>query len=127
MVYAANKAIYLIILLSAAPIAIATFIGLLIGLLQTITQIQEQTLPFCQACGVFVCLLMMMGWMGDKLLIYAKRDVDDWVSRVTIMLVLLQIYTILFNRYFFCSLLDYFLFLCLFPFLNSRVLNSHYY
>ncbi|HEI9804616.1 TPA: type III secretion system export apparatus subunit SctS [Proteus mirabilis] len=73
MVYAANKAIYLIILLSAAPIAIATFIGLLIGLLQTITQIQEQTLPFgVKLVGVFVCLLMMMGWMGDKLLIYAK-------------------------------------------------------
>ncbi|MBI6390542.1 type III secretion system export apparatus subunit SctS [Proteus mirabilis] len=74
MVYAANKAIYLIILLSAAPIAIAAFIGLLIGLLQTITQIQEQTLPFgVKLVGVFVCLLMMMGWMGDKLLIYAKE------------------------------------------------------
>lgn len=74
MVYAANKAVYLIILLSAAPIAIATFIGLLIGLLQTITQIQEQTLPFgVKLVGVFVCLLMMMGWMGDKLLIYAKE------------------------------------------------------
>ncbi|EPL1379984.1 type III secretion system export apparatus subunit SctS [Proteus mirabilis] len=74
MVYAANKAIYLIILLSAAPIAIATFIGLLIVLLQTITQIQEQTLPFgVKLVGVFVCLLMMMGWMGDKLLIYAKE------------------------------------------------------
>lgn len=74
MVYAANKAIYLIILLSAAPIAIATFIGLLIGLLQTITQIQEQTLSFgVKLVGVFVCLLMMMGWMGDKLLIYAKE------------------------------------------------------
>ncbi|MBG2990475.1 type III secretion system export apparatus subunit SctS [Proteus mirabilis] len=74
MVYAANKAIYLIILLSAAPIAIATFIGLLIGLLKTITQIQEQTLPFgIKLVGVFVCLLMMMGWMGDKLLIYAKE------------------------------------------------------
>ena len=74
MVSAANKAIYLIILLSAAPIAIATFIGLLIGLLQTITQIQEQTLPFgVKLVGVFVCLLMMMGWMGDKLLIYAKE------------------------------------------------------
>ena len=74
MVYAANKAIYLIILLSAAPIAIATFIGLLIGLLQTITQIQEQTLPFgVKLVGVFVCLLMMMGSMGDKLLIYAKE------------------------------------------------------
>nr|MBO8918841.1 type III secretion system export apparatus subunit SctS [Proteus mirabilis] len=74
MVYAANKAVYLIILLSAAPIAIATFIGLLIGLLQTITQIQEQTLPFgVKLVGFFVCLLMMMGWMGDKLLIYAKE------------------------------------------------------
>ncbi|MDX7526490.1 EscS/YscS/HrcS family type III secretion system export apparatus protein, partial [Enterobacter hormaechei] len=46
----------------------------LIGLLQTITQIQEQTLPFgVKLVGVFVCLLMMMGWMGDKLLIYAKE------------------------------------------------------
>ncbi|WP_109408399.1 MULTISPECIES: type III secretion system export apparatus subunit SctS [Proteus] len=74
MVYAANKAIYLIILLSAAPIAVATFVGLIIGLLQTITQIQEQTLPFgIKLVCVFVCLLMTMGWMGEKLLVYAKE------------------------------------------------------
>lgn len=74
MVYAANKAVYLVILLSAAPIAIATFIGLVIGLLQTITQVQEQTLPFgVKLVGVFVCLLVTMGWMGDKVLVYAKE------------------------------------------------------
>lgn len=74
MVYAANKAVYLVILLSAGPIAIATFIGLAIGLLQTITQIQEQTLPFgVKLVGVFVCLLATMGWMGDKILVYAKE------------------------------------------------------
>ncbi|WP_100158977.1 type III secretion system export apparatus subunit SctS [Proteus columbae] len=74
MVYAANKAVYLVILLSAGPIAIATFIGLLIGLLQTITQVQEQTLPFgVKLVGVFVCLLITMGWMGDKILVYAKE------------------------------------------------------
>lgn len=74
MVYAANKAVYLVILLSAGPIAIATFIGLVIGLLQTITQIQEQTLPFgVKLVGVFVCLLVTMGWMGDKILVYAKE------------------------------------------------------
>lgn len=74
MVYAANKAVYLVILLTAAPIAVATFIGLAIGLLQTITQIQEQTLPFgVKLVGVFVCLLMTMGWMGEKILTYARE------------------------------------------------------
>lgn len=74
IVYAANKAVYLIILLSAAPIAVATFVGLIIGLLQTITQVQEQTLPFgIKLVSVFICLLITMGWMGDKLLVYAKE------------------------------------------------------
>ncbi|CRL63846.1 MULTISPECIES: type III secretion system export apparatus subunit SctS [Proteus] len=74
MVYAANKAVYLVILLSAAPIAVATFVGLIIGLLQTITQVQEQTLPFgIKLVSVFVCLLITMGWMGDKILVYAKE------------------------------------------------------
>lgn len=50
------------------------FVGLIIGLLQTITQIQEQTLPFgIKLVCVFVCLLMTMGWMGEKLLVYAKE------------------------------------------------------
>ncbi|WP_109398297.1 type III secretion system export apparatus subunit SctS [Proteus faecis] len=74
MVYAANKAVYLVILLSAGPIAVATFVGLIIGLLQTITQVQEQTLPFgIKLVSVFVCLLISMGWMGDKILVYAKE------------------------------------------------------
>lgn len=74
MVYAANKAVYLVILLSAAPIAVATFVGLIIGLLQTITQVQEQTLPFgIKLVSVFVCLLITMSWMGDKILVYAKE------------------------------------------------------
>ncbi|EST57580.1 MULTISPECIES: type III secretion system export apparatus subunit SctS [Gammaproteobacteria] len=74
MVYAANKAVYLVILLSAGPIAVATFVGLIIGLLQTITQVQEQTLPFgIKLVSVFVCLLITMGWMGDKILVYAKE------------------------------------------------------
>lgn len=74
MVYAANKAVYLVIILSAGPIAVATFVGLIIGLLQTITQVQEQTLPFgIKLVSVFVCLLITMGWMGDKILVYAKE------------------------------------------------------
>ena len=50
--YASNKAMLLIVVLSAGPVAVATFVGLIIGLIQTVTQLQEQTLPF----GVKLCL-----------------------------------------------------------------------
>lgn len=46
MSYAMSKGLYLILILSLLPVLVATAIGLIIGLLQTVTQIQEQTLPF---------------------------------------------------------------------------------
>ncbi|WP_311489449.1 flagellar biosynthetic protein FliQ, partial [Escherichia coli] len=41
-----NRTLDLILVMSAGPIAVATFVGLLVGLFQTVTQLQEQTLPF---------------------------------------------------------------------------------
>lgn len=46
IVFAGNRALYMILVMSAGPIAVATFVGLLVGLFQTVTQLQEQTLPF---------------------------------------------------------------------------------
>lgn len=46
IVYLSNKTMLLIVLLSAIPVIVATTVGLLVGLLQTVTQLQEQTLPF---------------------------------------------------------------------------------
>ena len=46
IVFAGNRALYLILVMSAGPIAVATFVGLLVGLFQTVTQLQEQTLLF---------------------------------------------------------------------------------
>ena len=43
IVFAGNRALYLILVMSAGPIAVATFVGLLVGLFQTVTQLQEQT------------------------------------------------------------------------------------
>ena len=45
IVFAGNRALYLILVMSAGPIAVATFVGLLVGLFQTVTQLQEQPLP----------------------------------------------------------------------------------
>ncbi len=45
IVYLSNKTMLLIVILSAIPVIVATAVGLLVGLLQTVTQLQEQTLP----------------------------------------------------------------------------------
>ncbi|EFW2661407.1 type III secretion system export apparatus protein SpaQ, partial [Shigella sonnei] len=53
---------------------IATVIGLSIGLLQTVTQLQEQTLPFgIKLIGVSISLLLLSGWYGEVLLSFCHE------------------------------------------------------
>lgn len=74
LVYAGNKALYLILLLSAGPIAVATLVGLLVGLVQTVTQLQEQTLPFgVKLLSVSLCLFALSGWYGERLLAFGRE------------------------------------------------------
>lgn len=72
--YAGNKAMYLVLMLVLWPVAVATAVGLLIGLVQTITQLQEQTLPFgVKLMGVSLTLFLLSGWYGDVLLGFARE------------------------------------------------------
>ncbi|QZN94806.1 EscS/YscS/HrcS family type III secretion system export apparatus protein [Symbiopectobacterium purcellii] len=72
--FAGNKALYLILTMSALPIAVATIVGLLVGLFQTVTQLQEQTLPFgVKLLSVVLCLFLISGWYGDIMLNYARE------------------------------------------------------
>ncbi|ANI31731.1 type III secretion system protein SpaQ [Yersinia entomophaga] len=74
LVFAGNKALYLILMLSAGPIAVATIVGLIVGLIQTVTQLQEQTLPFgIKLLSVALCLFLVSGWYGDVLLGFAQE------------------------------------------------------
>ncbi|SPP32088.1 hypothetical protein ARAF_1980 [Arsenophonus endosymbiont of Aleurodicus floccissimus] len=69
-----SKGLYLILILSLLPVLVATAIGLLIGLLQTVIQIQEQILPFSlKLVAVFICLLMQPGWLAEKVIAYATE------------------------------------------------------
>lgn len=71
IVYVSNKAMLLIVILSAIPVIVATVVGLLVGLLQTVTQLQEQTLPFgIKLLAVFGCLFMISGWLANKVMSY---------------------------------------------------------
>lgn len=65
------KAAMLILLLSMPPIIVATGVGLLVSLLQALTQIQEQTLSFAvKLIAVAVTLLLSINWLGGELYNY---------------------------------------------------------
>ncbi|NIE72327.1 EscS/YscS/HrcS family type III secretion system export apparatus protein [Pantoea sp. Acro-807] len=74
IVFAGNKAIYLVLVLSAVPVIVATLIGLAIGLIQTVTQLQEQTLPFgLKLLGVCLTLFIISGWLGESLIAFTRE------------------------------------------------------
>nr|WP_281367590.1 type III secretion system export apparatus subunit SctS [Stenotrophomonas tumulicola] len=69
MINMGHRTLMLVLLLSAAPVAVATLVGLVIGLFQTVTQLQEQTLPFgAKMLAVVVILVVLMGWIARMLM-----------------------------------------------------------
>lgn len=75
--FAGSKALYLILSLSALPIVVATVVGLLVGLFQTVTQLQEQTLPFgLKLLSVIFCLFMISGWYADILVDFSRELIN---------------------------------------------------
>lgn len=64
-----NKTLLLVLMLSAGPVIVATVVGLIIGLFQTVTQLQEQTLPFgAKMLAVVLTVLVMLAWTSRTLI-----------------------------------------------------------
>ncbi|MCY4472764.1 MAG: type III secretion system export apparatus subunit SctS [Kistimonas sp.] len=60
-----SKALLLTLILSMPPIIAAAGIGLLVSLVQALTQIQEQTLPFAfKLIAVVISIFATARWMG---------------------------------------------------------------
>lgn len=58
--------------LSGPLMIVALVVGLIIGLFQALTSIQEMTLTFVpKIILVFAAMLLILPWMGDKLHAYA--------------------------------------------------------
>ncbi|MBR4252008.1 MAG: type III secretion system export apparatus subunit SctS [Kiritimatiellae bacterium] len=69
----AQMCLILVLRLSLIPIAVATVIGLIVSLLQALTQIQEQTLGFAvKLIAISLTLLVCASWMGSTLLLYTQ-------------------------------------------------------
>ena len=64
----------LVLKLSMIPIVVATVIGLLVSLLQALTQIQEQTLGFAvKLIAISLTLMVCASWMGGEMMLYTQQ------------------------------------------------------
>jgi type III secretion HrpO family protein len=78
-----SKALILVLVLSMPPILVATFVGLLISLMQALTQIQEQTLGFAvKLICVTVVLALTTYWIGGELFAYTSYLFSDFPTIV---------------------------------------------
>lgn len=68
LVHYAYQSMMLVLMLSMPVLLTATAIGVLVGLFQALTQIQDQTLPFgLKLIGVIVIMAMTARWVGIEL------------------------------------------------------------
>lgn len=66
------EALMLTLVLSMPPIIAAAGIGLLISLMQALTQIQEQTLPFAfKLVAVVISIFLTSRWVGIEVFNFA--------------------------------------------------------
>lgn len=77
-----HRMLYMTLLLSAPPVIVATLVGLIVGLFQTVTQLQEQTLPYgLKLVAVVVVLLVLMGWMSHEMLGFSTTLLNEAFGR----------------------------------------------
>ncbi|MDR3211649.1 MAG: type III secretion system export apparatus subunit SctS [Planctomycetota bacterium] len=74
ILFITKEALTLVLILSLPPIIVASLLGVVVSLIQAITQVQEQTLSFAiKLLGVTVTLVVTATWLGRELLLYANN------------------------------------------------------
>lgn len=64
-----QQGLWLAIVMSAPPLLVATVLGVAVSLLQAVTQIQDQTLPYIvKLVAVAVTLALLGRWFGSELM-----------------------------------------------------------
>lgn len=72
-----RQALWLAIVMSAPPLLVATLLGMLVSLVQAVTQIQDQTLPYVvKLVAVAVCLGVLGRWFGSELVTLTNLAFD---------------------------------------------------
>lgn len=82
IVQLAIELLWLVLLLSLPTVIVTSVVGIMVSLVQTLTQIQDQTLQFLvKLIAVSLTLVATYHWMGDNLFNYTVL-VFDQISKV---------------------------------------------
>ena len=74
VVQLAYQGLLLILILSAPPILVSMFFGIIVAIFQAATQIQEQTLSFTIKLVAVTLTLMFLGsWLGAQIMTFASN------------------------------------------------------
>jgi type III secretion HrpO family protein len=74
VVQLAYQGLLLILILSAPPILVSMFFGIIVAIFQAATQIQEQTLSFTiKLVAVTLTLMFLGGWLGSQIMSFAAN------------------------------------------------------
>lgn len=74
-----KQALYLILILSAAPVLVALMVGLTVSIVQATTQVQEQTLTFVPKLVAMVLTLAFAGpWMMNYIVTFIRGILEQF-------------------------------------------------
>ena len=74
IIYISQEALMMVIILAGPGLGMAMLVGLLVGIFQATTQIQEQTLAFVpKIIAVFVTLLILVSWLMTVIIEFTYR------------------------------------------------------
>jgi len=77
------QALMLVLILSLPPIVVAALAGIIVSLIQAVTQVQEQTISFAiKLVAVIVTILLTARWIGGELFNYALKMFDTFPMMV---------------------------------------------
>ena len=69
-----RQALWIAVRMSAPLLAVALVVGVVIGLFQALTSVQEMTLTFVpKILSMFIALLIAFPWMMDKMLTFTRE------------------------------------------------------
>ncbi|KRC81366.1 MULTISPECIES: type III secretion system export apparatus subunit SctS [unclassified Sphingomonas] len=78
-----NDALWLVLILSAPPIIVASVAGLLVAIIQAATQIQEQTLQYtAKFFAIVLTLFVTASLIGASLYRYSDRIFSEFPAMI---------------------------------------------
>lgn len=78
-----KQALFLVLILSAAPVMVALVVGLIISILQATTQVQEQTLTFVPKLVAIMLMLVFSGpWMMTQMVVFVRGILENFATVV---------------------------------------------